>query len=278
MGARGVARRAVQGWTRFWDRVEGPELDPRWWHSHYHSSSVMPPVLRPLGLRLRGRVLDVGAGTGYARRLLDPESTTYIPTDLPTGRDAADVGIARDGLRPLVHCSGYDLPFADGSVEGVTVLMVLEHTERPARVLAEAWRVLAPGGRILVSVPFAFPVHGAPHDFRRWTAGGLATELGAAGFTVLETAQAGNAFNAVALNLNFLARFYFPGRGPVAYALSAAAAPLRLVCQSAVNLAALALGRLDTSRALPVVVAALGEKPRAPGALDSDSNPTAIPA
>lgn len=278
MGARGVARRAVLGWARFWDRVEGPELDPRWWHSHYLSSSVMPPALRPLGLRLRGRVLDIGAGTGYARRLLDVEQTSYLPTDLPTGRDADDPGIARDGVRPMVHCSGYDLPFADGSVEGVTALMVLEHTERPERVLAEAHRVLAPGGKILVSVPFAFPVHGAPYDFRRWTAGGLATELGAAGFTVLETAQAGNAFNAVALNLNFLARFYLPGRGPVAYALSAAAAPLRILCQSAVNLAALALGRLDASGALPVAVAALGEKPGAPGAPESDSNPTAITA
>jgi SAM-dependent methyltransferase len=243
--------------------VEGPELDARWWHSHYLSARLLAPLLRPLGETLRGRVLDVGAGTGYARRLLDPAATVYIPTDLPTGRDAADPRIARKGERPAVYCSGYDLPFADGAVDAVTVLMVLEHTERPERVLAEAHRVLAPGGRLLVSVPFAFPVHGAPHDFRRWTAGGLEVELRRAGFRPLQTVQAGNAFHTLGLNLNFLGRFYLPGRGRMAAALAAAAAPLRIAGQAVVNLAALALGPLDTSRALPVAVAALAEKPAA---------------
>jgi SAM-dependent methyltransferase len=258
----GPASRALQAWSRFWARVEGPELDARWWHSHYLSARVMPPAIAPLARRLRGRVLDVGAGTGYAGRLLDPSCTVYIPTDLPSGRDAGDPLVARGGERPRVHCSGYDLPFADGSVEGVTLLMVLEHLERPDRALAEAYRVLAPGGMILVSVPFAFPVHGYPHDFRRWTPRGIEAELTRAGFGLVETVQMGNAFSNVGLALNFLGRYYLPQRGRAAWALAAAAAPLRIAAQAAVNGAAVALGRLDTSRALPVAVAALAEKPR----------------
>jgi len=272
--ARRGVRAAAGAWARFWERVEGPELDARWWHSHYLTARAMPPAIAPLAKRLRGRVLDVGAGTGYARRLLDATQTVYIPTDLPSGRDAADPTIARGGERPRVYCSGYQLPFADGSLGGVTALMVLEHVERPAQVLAEAYRVLAPGGQILVSVPFAFPVHGYPFDFRRWTARGIEEELKGAGFTPLETVQMGNTFSTLALILNFLGRYYLPERGRVAAALALAAAPLRLAGQAAANLAAVALGPLDISRALPLGVVALAEKADAAPPGESTLNAT----
>ncbi|MDB4949147.1 MAG: methyltransferase type 11 [Gemmatimonadetes bacterium] len=260
----GLAARAAAGWNGFWSRLEGPELDAPPWHSHYLTSRLIPPVMRRLGGHLQGRVLDIGAGTGYARRFLDP-STTYVPTDLPSGRDAEDPSIAARGERPRVLCSGYDLPFREGSFEGATVLMVLEHAERPDRILAEAFRVLAPGGRLMVSVPFAFPVHGFPHDFRRWTAAGLGVELERAGFRVVETASIGGFVATLVLNWGFSVRFHAaarPRHRAVPHLVSAIA-PLRLLGQLVANGVALALGPLDRSEALPLAVAAVGEKPAA---------------
>jgi SAM-dependent methyltransferase len=139
--------------------------------------------------------------------------------------------------------------------------MVLEHTEAPEKVLAEAHRVLRPGGRILVSVPFAFPVHGAPHDYRRWTLGGLAAELARAGFAPVELCSIGSAFATLALNLEFLVRFHLAAERRVLPAVIAALAPLRLAAQAALNGMAMLLGPLDRSGALPLAVAAGGEKP-----------------
>ena len=55
----------------------------------------------------------------------------------------------------------------------VLCLSVLEHLEEPARAVKEMHRVLKPEGKILVSVPFMFPIHDAPGDYWRFTKFGL---------------------------------------------------------------------------------------------------------
>lgn len=63
------------------------------------------------------------------------------------------------------------LPFRTGSVEAIHCANVLEHFRRPERVLAEAHRVLVPGGRLHITVPhFSSPAaHGCPEH--RWVPG-----------------------------------------------------------------------------------------------------------
>ena len=77
------------------------------------------------------------------------------------------------------------LPFLEQSVEGVLSEVVLEHVERPDRVIGEAFRVLKPGGRFFFIAPFVFPFHGHPSDFRRWSKQGIEAEFSA--FDELET-------------------------------------------------------------------------------------------
>jgi SAM-dependent methyltransferase len=76
-----------------------------------------------------------------------------------------------------VHCQfGVDvvfdshyIPFRDNAFDLVLAAQVLEHTARPWRVAAEMQRVCKPGGYMQIEVPFAFPYHGAPYDFYRFT-------------------------------------------------------------------------------------------------------------
>lgn len=85
------------------------------------------------------------------------------------------------GARPDIFADASRLPLHDASIDTVILLEVLEHLRHPAQVLSEIARVLRPGGHLLLTMPFLYPVHDAPHDYQRYTCHGLARELEAAG-------------------------------------------------------------------------------------------------
>lgn len=72
-----------------------------------------------------------------------------------------------------VVASVYELPFVENEFDTVLCVSVLEHLEDPRKAIAEMHRVLKPGGKIIISVPFLFPIHDAPGDYWRFTKYGL---------------------------------------------------------------------------------------------------------
>lgn len=120
-----------------------------------------------LGARvlLRGRLLDVGCGERpygvLYDRLVDMKVATEV-TFSPHGTAAADV-----------ICFAEALPFAQAAFDTVICTEVLEHTVQPSVALRELSRVLRPNGILLLSVPFIYPTHEAPHDYWRFTIHGL---------------------------------------------------------------------------------------------------------
>lgn len=121
----------------------------------------------------RGRVLDVGCADSWARHVLS--QCDYVGLDYPTTASGLY------GTRPQVFADGASLPFASASFDTVLLLEVLEHVADAEQVLAEISRVLKPGGVLLTSMPFLYPLHDAPHDYRRYTAPGLTHALRQAG-------------------------------------------------------------------------------------------------
>jgi SAM-dependent methyltransferase len=63
---------------------------------------------------------------------------------------------------------------------------VLEHVPNPAHYVAECFRVLKPGGSLLLTTHGVFHDHGCPYDFQRWTADGLRRLIEESGFRVDE--------------------------------------------------------------------------------------------
>jgi SAM-dependent methyltransferase len=75
-----------------------------------------------------------------------------------------------------VVADGHALPLGNGTVARVVCTGVLEHVNFPERVVAEMHRVLRPGGRVYVAVPFLQGFHpgtGTSQDFQRYTHVGL---------------------------------------------------------------------------------------------------------
>ncbi len=112
----------------------------------------LAPRRAALLARARGRVLDVGAGTGNNLRHLPPAVTELLlaePDPAMARRLGRRLGEAPVPARVL-PAPAEDLPLDDASVDAVVVTLVLCTVPEPARALAEIQRVLAPGGRLLV--------------------------------------------------------------------------------------------------------------------------------
>jgi ubiquinone/menaquinone biosynthesis C-methylase UbiE len=105
---------------------------------------------------LRGRqVLDAGAGLGIvaveAMRTYDAFVVALDNSRWVMGIDHGAHPVQAD----LLH-----LPLADQAFDTVTCLEVLEHTVDPDRAIAEIWRVLRPGGALILSTPSYMNVAG----------------------------------------------------------------------------------------------------------------------
>lgn len=126
----------------------------------------------------RGPLLDIGAGDQWIRPYLADE-IDYVALDYPA------TGKVMYRARPDVFADAEKLPFPDDSFESVVCLEVLEHVREPDKVMAEVARVLRPGGRLWLSMPFLYPLHDAPFDFQRHTVHGLKRDLCRAGLELL---------------------------------------------------------------------------------------------
>ncbi len=101
---------------------------------------------------------DLGCGTGQTAEALAPFVAKVVAVDgseamLAAGRER----LARFDNVELRQGELEDLPLAAGQLNAAVLFLALHHLPEPARVLAEARRVLAPGGRLLV-------VDMLPHD------------------------------------------------------------------------------------------------------------------
>jgi SAM-dependent methyltransferase len=147
----------------------------------------------------QGDVLDVGAGAQPYRPLLPPGSR-YRAIDAAVAGEA--FGYDVPGTE---YFEGDRWPAQDASVDVVLATETLEHVPDPAVFLAEARRVLRPGGRIILTVPFVARWHYIPHDYWRYTPSSLLNLLQAAGFGDVVVHARGNEVTVACYKLMSLA-------------------------------------------------------------------------
>jgi ArsR family transcriptional regulator len=134
-----------------WDRIRSLHVD---------EAEVERVLVDRLAAEPIGDLLDIGTGTGRILEILGPKAANGFGIDM--SREMLKLARSRLERANLRNCGVqqgdmYRLPWPGRSFDAVTIHQVLHFAERPSAVIAEAARVLRPGGRLAV-------VDFAPHE------------------------------------------------------------------------------------------------------------------
>lgn len=131
-----------------------------------------------------GHTLDVGCGNRMYGSYF-PNVTTL------------DIEV-RPGVQVDIVADAHDLSqIEDNTYENILCTEVLEHLHTPHQAIAELHRVLKPGGMLILSTRFVFPLHDVPGDYFRYTKYGLQHLLQK--FEILEIQEETNTMETLAV-------------------------------------------------------------------------------
>src|SRR5207244_1249791 len=142
-----AANRYFAGHAEVWDQIRS---------LHVAETEVERAIDRALGKRPLGRLVDIGTGTGRMIELFGPRASQAIGIDRSSEMlRLARVKLEAAGIHPSLRQGDmYALPLQDETADSVIIHQVLHYAHSPAAAIAEAARVLVPGGTLLV-VDFA---------------------------------------------------------------------------------------------------------------------------
>jgi SAM-dependent methyltransferase len=153
--------------------------------------------------KLNGRLLDFGCGAKPYQNIINVRE--YIGLDFPSeGHDHSNELID-------VFYDGKNIPFENNFFDSIFSSEVFEHVFNLEEVLLELFRVLKPGGIILVTCPFAIGEHEQPNDFARYTSFALNHIMTRGGFEVIHYEKLGGSIDAIVqLRLNYFQKNIMP--------------------------------------------------------------------
>lgn len=189
----GVAQASALGaaYERIYGALAGTRPSLRPWHFQWLATCDIRRDMAEVLPSCSGRLLDIGCGA-KPYRVLATGVGDYVGADIAPGPEVDHV------LVP-----GQPLPLQDASVDAVLCTQVLEHVRDFDQLWREVLRVLRPGGRLILTIPFMFNEHGSPHDYRRLSRHGLRA-VAERDFDVVEVrVQGGVGSTAVMLALNW---------------------------------------------------------------------------
>lgn len=140
---------------------------PRWYsvflNPYFINRYSLYRVIRNLAATLspHTKILDVGCGKKpYKHLFVDSE---YIGIDIQGG------GHADTEKTVDAYYDGTHIPFKNDTFDLLICTQVLEHAIDAEALIAECARVLKKDGRLFLTMPFIYPEHEVPYDFRRFT-------------------------------------------------------------------------------------------------------------
>ncbi|HZV34281.1 MAG TPA: methyltransferase domain-containing protein [Verrucomicrobiae bacterium] len=156
------------------------------------------------GIATNAAILEVGCGDASFTKTLAEHSSCVTAIDISASQIERNAR-AYPNIRFVQHDVAQTFPFADNTFDVIWCSEVLEHLFEPGFALCEMYRVLAPGGRLLVTVPyhglfkdvlialFRWDEHFTPSNphIRFFTRKTLSQLTASAGFREIETTTCG---------------------------------------------------------------------------------------
>ena len=133
-----------------------------------------------------GRLLDLGCGKVPLYVAYKDHVTDNVCVDWASSMHGSEhVDFECDLTAPL--------PFADAEFDTILLSDVLEHIPRPEHLWEEIVRLLAPGGKLIMNVPFLYWLHEQPHDYYRYTEFALRRFVDQSGMRLVQLEPLGGA-------------------------------------------------------------------------------------
>ncbi len=140
---------------------------------------------------IEGRVLDLGAGSAKYKDMILKKASEYRSCDGIKNKNIDDI------------CDVLNLTYPTESFDTIISTQVMEHASNPYKMASEIYKVLKPGGKVIVTAPFLIPFHSDPNDYFRFTADGLLEIFKQSGFTIIESGQYGGFFIVLSEMIHF---------------------------------------------------------------------------
>lgn len=158
----------------------------------------------------KGRLIDLGCGTAGFKRFFNDHVRDYIRFDYPTTKASMGYGGASLDIAGDIRA----IPFKANCMDSALLLDVLEHVFEVEAVLEGISRILKPGGTLLLTTPFIYPIHGKPYDFHRFSFYALENHLAKYSLKIIERVVMGGYGTVLATLVNrFLFRVFWGRRG-----------------------------------------------------------------
>jgi len=166
-----------------------------WDYIHYHYYFKDLKDVFDAYIKESNKVFDIGCGNkpfeAYIRSLT--KNDDYRGCDV----------VQSSEQKVDVICEATNIPEPSAKYDIVICTQVIEHVFDHVKLLAEAYRLLKPGGYFIMSGPFIWSLHEEPYDFFRFTKYGFRQLLENAGFVIKEEKSNGGKFAALG-QLNIL--------------------------------------------------------------------------
>jgi len=151
-----------------------------WVNPYYFSRKELAKYIKKYSGYVNGKCMDFGCGTKPYESLFKVKE--YIGVEIETDRKKDDI----------VYYDGKTIPFSDEYFDSIVAFQVFEHIPNLDEIVKELNRVLKVGGYMFITVPFVYPEHLKPFDYRRFTSYGIKKYMEENEFEVVCYEKSGN--------------------------------------------------------------------------------------
>ncbi len=155
----------------------------------YYKNGLLLECIQHFKNLFKGSLLDLGCGNKPYSVVYNEICSDSVGCDVPFSlHGKADVEV-------LCYAEDIDQHFKNETFDAVLCTEVLEHTVDDRKVINNIYNVLKSKGALIISVPFTYVMHEAPHDYRRYTYYGIRDILEKNGFEIKSVLSMGGTFS-----------------------------------------------------------------------------------